>query len=269
MTILTLIPDAKTYGIAILLMLSLGCSNIASHIHSRWFAHKRTNSILLQWIVKFFIILFGITIFPIQELFLSPLWKQLVALPIAVLLGIFALKFEFYIKRILLRRKKYAPQATMNSRYIYHQATASKKFGMTSSHFAGKTNLKNIHEHHAKQDASLTGFNLRDIILVAIGEEIIFRGFLWQFSLLMPSLWLNYTVLIFSVILFGASHISMGKGQFLAKTILGTCCLASVLFAHSILPAIITHVIFNICAYQEMIKANTQYTHKREYSYAL
>lgn len=100
-------------------------------------------------------------------------------------------------------------------------------------------------------------------------EEIIFRGFLWQLALLMPSRLLTYLVLVLSVILFGASHISMGRGQFLSKTILGIFCLTPVLLTQCILPAILIHVIFNIFAYHAMKTTTQQYTQKRGFSYAL
>ena len=73
-------------------------------------------------------------------------------------------------------------------------------------------------------------YQLNDIVLVAIFEEIIFRGFLWKLALQLPTMLLTVSAWILSVLLFGASHLTLGKGQFISKSLLGIFCMLSVIF---------------------------------------
>jgi hypothetical protein len=250
MKTLILTHDINLYGKAILLTCSLGCSNIASHLHSRWFPQRDVNVVLIHWLVKTVIVLWGLLFIPIFTLFNASVLQQLISIAPALLLAKMGIKIEYVIQRWYMRRQ--ASKSMPQKRYIYYKNTSNKTMGLAVSFQKNKVNLKNVHEHHARLDSQIKQYTLRDIILVAIGEEFIFRGFLWQLSLLWhEKIWVIISLLL-TVILFGASHLTMGKGQFLSKTILGMFCLVSVIVFHSILPGIIIHVVFNICAYKEM-----------------
>jgi hypothetical protein len=252
MRILILTPDVKLYATAILMLSCLGCSNIASHLHSRWFSHGQINVVLIHWVVKACIVLFGITVISWQTLFNTPVWFELVSVIPAIFLGIAAVKFEYFVcrKNIRSRSSLLVPQP---KRYIYHQPISNATQGIAKHTLITKVNLKNVHEHHSRLDSELKHYSLRDIILVAITEEVIFRGYLWQLCLYFQSKWLSSIALIVTVILFGASHITLGKSQFVSKTFLGATCLLCVLVVHSVIPAIIVHVVFNIYAHKEMM----------------
>ncbi len=250
MKTLILTPDINLYGKAILLTCSLGCSNIASHLHSRWFPQRDVNVVLIHWLVKAVIVLWGLLFIPIFTLFNASALQHLLSIAPALLLGKMGIKIEYIIRRWYMRRQ--VSKTMSQKRYIHYKNMSNKTMGLAVSIQKNKVNLKNVHEHHARLDSQIKQYTLRDIILVAIGEEFIFRGFLWQLSLLWhEKVWVIIS-LILTVVLFGAAHLTLGKGQFLSKTILGIFCLLSVIVSHSILPAIIIHVIFNIYAYKEM-----------------
>ena len=251
MNYLILTPEVKLYGIAILFTCSLGCSNLASHLYSRWFLHTKTNMIFLHWIVKMIIVSWGLLFIPLSNLF-STFNLQIISVLPAIFLGIIAVNIELFIQRKIFRQ---ATHSTVSAKpYAYLKSIQTKTLGIAVKNTAKKVNLKNVQEHYAHFDSRLTNYSLRDIILVALCEEVIFRGFLWQLALVLPNTFLITFAGVLITLLFGASHITLGKGQFVSKTILGTFCLVSVITTHSIIPAILIHMIFNVYAYQYMKK---------------
>lgn len=251
MTILIRTPEYHAYAIAIVLTLSLGCSNIASHLYSRWF-YSANNVILIHWLLKSVIILLGLFLIPIESMFSGSLVIQAVSVPLAIIIGILCVNFEKFINRSFRPRK--INEFKSKNKYVYHDLTKNMTHGLSSQITLPKINLKNIHEHHAGLDSDLRSYQLRDIVLVAISEEIIFRGFLYQMAVNLHSLTLCMFANLLITILFGASHITFGKGQFISKILLGTSCLTLVIMTHCLLPAIIIHVVFNVVAYNELSK---------------
>jgi hypothetical protein len=255
MTILTHIHENNVYGLAILITCSLGCSNIASHLYSRWFAHSKINVISIHAIVKLCIVLWGMLFISWRLLFDTAPLLQFGGVFSGIILGWIAVNIELYINRKLVRHA--ALHVNHRAQYRYHRKIENKAQGMMKKIISQKVNLRNVQEHHARLDGELNNYQLRDIILVAIFEEILFRGYLYQLGLYCSSLFLTIIVWLTTTILFGASHITLGKGQFLSKTILGSICLLSVVIFHSLLPAIVIHVFFNLFAYREMMQAST------------
>lgn len=85
------------------------------------------------------------------------------------------------------------------------------------------------------------------LVCVAAGEELLYRGVLLDIALLAPSPVAAAAVVV-SVLLFAASHLSLGRGN--AATMLalgGAAALATLAFA-SVLPAVLGHVLYNLRA---------------------
>ncbi len=253
MNILILTPELALYQTVILILLSLGCSNIASHIHSRWFANKAVNVVMLHNVIKFIIVIWGMSLIPIYSLFNATIWVQILSFFPALLLAVYSVKIE----RFIYRKNNKIRLVAQIKQYITQKSIENKTQGLAKKNLTNKVNLKNVHEHHARFDSVISGYQLRDIVLIAIFEEIIFRGFLWQLSLKLQIKSLIIISLLSTVILFGATHLTLGRGQFYSKTILGFFCLTEVVLTNSIFPAIVTHVVFNIFAYKEMFEATS------------
>lgn len=241
--------DVYYYGIAILITCSIGCSNISNHLYSRWLYHKTENMIRVHWVVKLLIIIWGLLFVDLYSLFQGCFWAQIISLFPAIMLGILAVHIEIVIHRRRSVKRRYASYE-IKSHYTVHQTLNNKTNGLSVRSSSNKVNLKNVHEFHARFDAAITHYTLLDIIIVAACEEIIYRGFLWKLAFQLNCILWTICALLCSVVLFGASHLSLGKGQFLSKTILGGLCMIGVLIVHSVIPAIVTHLVFNISAYR-------------------
>jgi membrane protease YdiL (CAAX protease family) len=92
-------------------------------------------------------------------------------------------------------------------------------------------------------------FELAIIVVIALLEEIIFRGFALHIAFMTIHPFFIFLTIFFSTFLFGLSHIQIGNDQFFAKSFLGLLCVLVTLIFHSLLPAIIIHATLNIFAY--------------------
>jgi membrane protease YdiL (CAAX protease family) len=83
------------------------------------------------------------------------------------------------------------------------------------------------------------------LIVVAILEEVVFRGLLVQVCLELPDTALIVAVLSGSLVMFSLSHLSFGWPHVVGKFPLGVVTLVGTLALGTVLPAIIAHVMFN------------------------
>lgn len=247
-----LTPELKDYTLAIMLTWCLGSSNLASHIYSRYFAHRTIEPLVIQCIVKGLICLAVLGIMSIYDLFATTIAWQLISVPLGLLGGWFVVKMELIINRFAQRRnneKKFMPKGK-NIYYYSRTGPGNAMMSLASTYrFFHKTNLKKIHEHYVVYETKRTYFSLVTIVLIAVFEEMLFRGYLVQCCYLLPGV-LCTVALISTVIVFGMSHASFGLWQVIAKIFLGGCCMATVLICHTILPALVVHGYFNYAAFQ-------------------
>lgn len=248
----TLIPELKDYILAIMLTWCLGSSNLASHIHSRYFAHSTIEPLVIQCIVKGLICLAVLGIVSIHDLFATTITWQLISVPLGLVVGWFVVKMELIINRFTQRRNsenRFMPKGK-NNYYYSRTGPGNAILSLASTYrFFHKSNLKKIHEHYVAYETKRAPFSLVTIVLIAVFEEMLFRGCLVQCCYLLPAA-LCKVALISTVIVFGMSHVSFGLWQVIAKTILGGFCMATVLICHTVLPALIVHGYLNCVAFQ-------------------
>ena len=253
MKILTLIPNAETYGIAILIMLSLGSFVIARHVHIRWLKTK-FSLIASNAIVKTVIVMFGLLIIPGKDLFLSTLTRTIIDLVCGVLLGLVCVVLEVYLIRKRNRHKiinKIANKYKTDYSLLRNSVPQSKMSLSTKKEISaqGLSQLRKSYSQYA-HEPDFIHYSLIAVILVAIAEEIIFRGYI-----ISAAQWVNgySSVLIgLSVICFVASHISQSWFEGLAKLPLAIVATAGFIMTADLSLAIAAHVTFNIYAFLQL-----------------
>lgn len=253
MNFLTLTPDVQFYCHAVLIMWCLGGSGIATHIYIRWFANSRISSQSMQCIVKGFICITASMLIPIGALFSAPIWLQILSVPIGFIMGRMVVALELFINRYTYRKKSvmFLKKSSVDSFYISHAGPKGKMASLSSNIIQNKSNLKQLHDQGIANESNMRSFSLLAIILIAIFEEIIFRGFLIQYCFSLSKPWVAISM-ITTVVIFGVSHAGLGVYQMITKTGLGAICLGAVLIFHSVLPAIIIHAVLNWAAYQQI-----------------
>src|SRR5687768_8776733 len=98
MTLLIPIPKWDSYNLAILVTCSIGCSNIASHIHSRWLAKSAINPLVVHVIIKFLLIIWALFIYP-WHFFNSSIGVNLFSIFPAILGAFIVLRIEMNLFR--------------------------------------------------------------------------------------------------------------------------------------------------------------------------
>ncbi|MCD6039139.1 MAG: hypothetical protein K0S27_539 [Gammaproteobacteria bacterium] len=246
-----LTPEFQNYAIVILFTWCLGSSNLASHVYSRYFFHVNVNPLFIQCSVKGLICFLAMIFFPIKNLFSSTISWQLASIPVGFSMGWFVIGIELKINRFLQRRKSQATYQPAQQKHYYFYTGPKKMIqSLSSTYYANqKTYLKKLHENYVTHESKPYKFSLMIVLLIAVFEEILFRGYLVQCCDLFPDM-LTKFVLFMSVIIFGASHASFGLGQVLSKTMMGICCMVTVLTFHTLLPALIIHGYLNWKAFQ-------------------
>lgn len=246
----TLTPDIKIYVMAILVTWCLGSSSIASHFYSRWFANSNIQALFIQCVVKALICVAASFIIPVSTLFDAPVWVFVASVPVGLMGGKLAVDIELLINRYTQRRKTFS-RVSANSIYFSYNGAKGKIVSLAPTLARSKTNLKKLHEHGAANEKIIRNYNLVTLLVIAILEEIIFRGVLLQCCLLLP-VSIAGGAMVMTVICFGASHAGFGIYQMISKTLLGALCLMAALTCHTVLPAIIIHCYLNWAAYRKM-----------------
>jgi len=104
----------------------------------------------------------------------------------------------------------------------------------------------------ARMSRAATGEQtLAALVGLAILEELVYRDVLLRASLALPGVVLDALALAGTLIAFALAHVDHGWPHVLAKLPLGALCLLLVLASSSVLPAIATHLVFNVRAWHD------------------
>lgn len=253
MTILTLIPDVNSYGITLLVVWILGYVGVTNFFYARYFSFRKTNIVLVGAIVRSVVVGYGFLLIPIGSIISTEWLSILVSLPVAVLLAFITVKLDRTIIRYYLRRR---PRKLNNTPSLADQSdfitASSSDLGLFNKNKSGKRIQKMQSSlNRFSKEPSKKKYGLTAIIVTAITEEILFRGFLVSLCLMINNIPLRFILLGLTAALFALSHLALGWEQVIAKSVLAVVTLVLRLVFQSVLPGIVVHVILNIIAHRE------------------
>lgn len=246
MKILTLIPEADTYGLAILVIYGLSSSALAVRLHSRWLSNLGLEFLHTYSIVLAFTGMWGLLIFEAQSIFSSSPIRWVLSSAIGLALGPIAVWSDRAINRFLFRRRKPENAYTNNKsqQLIYNrqrliQVKAKRGGGLNQIAKRGTVSSRDTN------GSDLEKMTLWSLLTVAVLEEIIFRGWLITVCFSLPGkIWVAIGIFI-TLIVFCLSHIQYGWLQVIGKLPLGVVALVPVLITDSVSGAITAHLFFN------------------------
>lgn len=255
--ILTLIPEANSFGLITLILLCLSSSSIASFVHMRYLSTYNVDIVFSNTLVKFLIVIYGLLIIPLSLLFHATWFNLIISIPAGVIIGLVTVQLDRKVIRYFFRKRNfvqgYNDQPTGSDPTTVR--TYSRRMNIAGNDNVNKKSqlmnnkLTRFSEHNPLKD-----YGLVSVIGVAIFEEIIFRGFLIGLCLAIPSLLMQTITISLLVLFFAVIHVDLGWEQVLAKTILGvTTTLLRLIFGNLYAP-IIAHVVLNAIAYFEYKK---------------
>lgn len=260
MKTLTLIPSANTYGLMLVMVLTIGSFTIARHLHTRWF-QSRLSFIGTNALIKSMVVFFGMLIIPIQLLFVNNLFKEAIGLLVGTICGYLVVWAEFRIIRKINRRNLFNKnfQEKISENNILRNAEVTKKFSLTSPGVTEAKGLIHIRQGYNKyvEAPDFTQYSPKAVIIVAIAEEFLFRGYIVFVAKALPSVWLTILVILAGILLFALSHLSNSWDEFKSKLPLSLLTMLGYLITGTLITPIVTHVILNIYAYLELQKIVT------------
>jgi len=247
MKILTLIPDARSYGVMTLMMLGASCFLLPARICLGLCGGNFNYFLQINAAIKFLIAMWGCFIIPVSSLFSDSLSMEVTPIIIGSLLGFCMIIVEAKLNRFYGRNQK-----RNQSQNLYVDNYEVKKVQTVLSLTSKKWDRKNIDMNRTKSITHNSVYfysNLISILSMAISEEIIFRGYFISFAKTFP-LFFCYFFIVISVYIFGTSHIVMGKHQAFLKGIYGALFVFLTYIFESISAAIIAHIILNAVAWK-------------------
>lgn len=260
MKAVTVTHYAYTYEGTALILLSLGSFTLANHMYARW--GKESSGCLSfmavhVW-VKGFIVVFGFLIVSPAQLFpVNSFSLQLLSVPIGIASGWTMVYLERRLSRFYYRR-----QFSSGSTAAYRTPVPGEHLRSLRGRrvvVSSTRRISPLHRFNLKPTVTPRAncIDLSLVTLVAIFEEIIFRGFLVHACQSLPNGPLLAACLSGTVVAFGLSHVSLGWHQFAAKTALGMITLSVTLLTNSLVAAIIAHIFLNVSAWKETTSLST------------
>jgi hypothetical protein len=254
----TLIPDVRTYGLAIFIVYTLGGIGLAAHMPSFRLKALQVGFFQARICVLGFAIFWGMAVFgpgvvPLGAAVNDPLGLAML-IAVGALVGGASRLADRAILRWLYRRKyhlKSGLAAAAGRAESWRQPAPSYRQVKTTSDrsFYGSRPrglFREIPDGARGQDRQLPM-----IMAVAGLEEILFRGVVIGACRSIPNATLEGAGILGMVLLFAGLHVQFGPSHVASKLPLGALATGAVLATNSVLPAICAHVLFNMSVWHD------------------
>lgn len=242
-----LTPIHDQYGLMVLMILALGSFGVSKHLHERWL--KKSFSLIgSNAIVKTAIVLFGWHFFNMYAFFQYSFINVCV---LGVCFGVASIIFEEKILRYFNRKNW--QQSFVNSETLKRCLNTQR---LTLSSHRKYYGLKNVRKQPTKFSADeIKNYSLLAVIIVAVMEEILFRGYLLALREGMH-FYLNISCILFITLMFAFAHLNKNLYSVCSKLPLSILTTLSFIFTGNLLAPILTHSCLNIYAYVKKNKIN-------------
>lgn len=223
----TLIPEASSYGVALLFVYGLGSFGVAGQIIAMVPGAARVRPLAVYCGVLAAVAAWGALVLGVAGLFDASALALLLSLPVGLAIEVAASAWDRGLLRRLHRRR-------LGTRVRGREQARERLRGISFD----------------PSDYPLWG-----AIGIAALEELIYRGFFVEACLLLDGGW-QALALAGTVIAFALTHLRFGGwAQVAAKLPLGALALAGVLALGTVLPAVVAHVAFNVRIWRDLRRA--------------
>src|SRR5262249_9157741 len=134
---------------------------------------------------------------------------------------------------------------------VFRKAIVTKTLSLATAKpikTMGLTHIRQGHNQYAEVP-DFTDYSIAAVIIVAVVEEFLFRGFMITIALSLTNRSAMVLVILATLLLFAFSHVSSSLNEFKCKLPLSIFTTIGFIVTGTLLSAIITHVILNIYAY--------------------
>jgi hypothetical protein len=246
---LTPIPDARAYGLAIVVLYGLSAFSLSAQAYSRWLTATPVSFPLAYCVVLAAVIGGSTTVVGTDGFGAAPPETWPVAFATGLAGGLLAKRLDgLILRRLHHRRTRKADRK--------HRSTAGwgldqpGSVEIVSQGGAGLVRRRQSGAFRIQRNrrAVLDGWRWGacSATVVAVLEETLHRGILLDTARLLPGRLLFAAACAGLVLAFALSHIWFGLSQVAAKLPLGAVALTLAIVYGTILPAIVAHVVFNL-----------------------
>jgi len=233
------------------MVLSLGSFTIARHLHIRWLKHY-FSFVGSNAIVKSVFVLLGFFIVNVGNLFLGNGYSEFFGILIGIFFGFITIFLETRMIRKVNRKKLMNKVRQVNEaeNHAIRNAVVTKKMSLSTRSIAAK-GLMNVRQGYSQYAGKpdFLNYSLMSVIIVAIAEEFLFRGYLISIAELMHSKIMIVAVILLSTVLFACSHMANAWSEFKGKLPLSILTMTGFLCTGTLVSAIVTHITLNVYAY--------------------
>jgi Type II CAAX prenyl endopeptidase Rce1-like len=246
--ILTPILRRDPYILATMFLLGISSTSIAAYATTRWLKSVRFNyyfvyALLLSALSLAGRLLFNPSLFPLLGRNVS---LQVLAICIAAAVGAF---LSHLTERVVRGRRP--------SAQIRHGVSVRRAYGDTPSSLIKSRGFQVEEKRRAtvtgnsdldqklKAKIKIQGLQLTPLLVIGIGEEVLYRGVLGDIAWDQNSVFWRSALLAIAIIAFSLSHIWFGIREVIYKLPLSIVAFTVTIVTMSLLPAIIMHVTYN------------------------
>jgi membrane protease YdiL (CAAX protease family) len=226
----TLMPEAGSYGVAVLVLNGVSAPALAARLHGSWAVARGMTFARIYMVALGLVVVWGAFVFDARTVIGSSR-SWLASVPIGMAAGLLAVRADH---EVVLRahRRRYRP-------------VRSPGYNVSSGA---------IGDHLANH-----GFTLKLLLAAAVLEEMIYRGWLLEACRVLGSGLLCAAAMVTTVLAFSLAHLQFGWPHVLSKTPLSLLALAAVLLTGSVIAAVVAHLWFNLHAwrYQQELRGAT------------
>lgn len=253
MTVLTLMPEAASYGIAVLVLNGISASSLAALLHRRWAADRGIRYSYVYSLVMLIIVLWGGLILDSRPLVGSPR-SWLLGILLGGVGGVLATQADRAIRRLADRRYQEPSTFRAGRRGAHQEPRRLGTINRNGTPYGPNLQVLDDQVKHY-------GFTLWPLVAVATLEEMIYRGWLLEVCRLLPSGALSGVAVVATVLAFSLLHLPFGWPHVVGKTPLGVLALIGVLLTGSVVAAIVAHICFNVQVWHEQRTSRLGFAH--------
>lgn len=250
--------ESQLFGSLVLLFLGLGSFDLSVQVHSRLLksnpqkileAHVWTKGIIAMACLYFSPALFTI----------ESSWMQLFSIfPIAIFGSMLCVSFEKKLIRRIYRQRLHKPKEQTDGKLGHGMILETQVRPRNLHLFSSKqgpsdqSSLKGTDSFNAfKYDRQKRNKQLIILLLIALAEELIFRGYLVQICRDSTLGIGQYFLILLMQLCFGFSHIYNGWTQVISKSLLGSVAFFGQFITGTVICSIFIHCAFNYLAWSE------------------
>ncbi|HTN85879.1 MAG TPA: CPBP family intramembrane glutamic endopeptidase [Sorangium sp.] len=242
---LTLIPDATTYGFAVLITLGLSGSTLASRIQTRFLAVYGVSFFRVYIAILALTVGWGALVLRSARMWSgAPMLHGLFA-ALGVVLGIGATRFELAWRRWNARKQQSSPAPRQNREAAFHRSIKIRPVR------PGAKDVPAPAPQPRARPAGAERARLAELLLAGVLEELVFRGYLMLAASALPVAW-GAVLLVGSFIGFLLAHVHGGVTDAFAKVPLAVVTTGVAVGSGLVTAAIAAHVAFNVVAWRTM-----------------